>query len=204
MLFALRSMFHRDVLVVTKWIKMEFVGKKSIRFSAPFPSLLFWKESSLYMYELNTRWETSRARNLKTSEHLQLAFATPKNFLKNIWFTLIYIVKQFRLRYGLIQFQIGYFRFHLREYHHFQSLHRASNYIHRAPHNVNNTCYLLSLFTKRISFLTSISVYCTSDRYVQETNFRCERSDSKLRTDHSQLCVIFGHIKFKKTDLIIN
>ena len=55
MLFALRSMFHRDVLAVAKWIKMEFVGKKSIRFSAPFPSLLFCKESSLYMYELNTR-----------------------------------------------------------------------------------------------------------------------------------------------------
>lgn len=82
-------------------------------------------------------------------------------------------------------------RFHLRKYHHFQSLHRASNFLHRAPHNFN-TCHLLSLFVKRLSFLTLISVYCTSG----ETNFRCERADSKLRIDHCQLCVIFAHMKF--------
>ena len=104
-------MFHRDVLVVAKRIKMEFEGKKSIRFSAPSPSLLFWKESSLCMYELNTRWKTSSARNLKTSEHLQLAFATPKFLKKYIWFTLYLSLNSFDYVMALFSFKLVIFVF---------------------------------------------------------------------------------------------
>ena len=104
-------MFHRDVLAVAKRIKMEFEGKKSIRFSVPSPSLLFWKESSLCMYELNTRWKTSSARNLKTSEHLQLAFTTPKFFKKNIWFTLYLSLNSFDYVMALFSFKLVIFVF---------------------------------------------------------------------------------------------